>query len=81
MLQEKTHKTLEENILGGWRGAGMWVSADLSLLQPKDKGDPEAGATKCRAVPTIGPYLTPAIPNFVHKDDHSLSLNLYPEFS
>lgn len=59
----------------------MWVSADLSLLQPKDKGDPEAGATKCGAVPTIVPYLTPAIQNLSYKDDHSLILNFYPLFS
>lgn len=60
---------------------GTWVSADLSLLQPKDKDNPEAGATKRGAVPTSGPYLTPAISNFSYKDDHSLTLNLYPVFS
>lgn len=70
---KKTHKTFQENILGGWRGAGMWVSADLSLLQPKDKEYPEAGATKRGAVPTNDPYLTPAIQNFSYKDDHSLT--------
>lgn len=79
--RKKTHKTLQENILGGWRGAEKWVSADVSLLQPKDKDDPVAGATKRGAVPTSGPYLTSAIQNFSYKDDHSLTLNLYPIFS